>query len=73
MVWLSAYGLTAPGRVLFAFTCRLPFNIIGELSSTLALVVRLYGNMMSETVIVAILLTITQLIFPIIMQTLACF
>jgi F-type H+-transporting ATPase subunit a len=48
----------------------LPFNIIGELSRTLALAVRLYGNMMSGTVIVAILLTITPLVFPVVMQAL---
>lgn len=48
----------------------LPFNIIGELSRTLALAVRLYGNMMSGTIIVAILLTITPLVFPVIMQAL---
>lgn len=48
----------------------LPFNIIGELSRTMALAVRLYGNMMSGTIIVAILLTITPLIFPVIMQAL---
>jgi len=48
----------------------LPFNIIGELSRTMALAVRLYGNMMSGTVIVAILLTITPLIFPVVMQAL---
>ncbi len=48
----------------------LPFNVIGELSRTLALAVRLYGNMMSGTVIVAILLTITPLIFPVVMQVL---
>jgi F-type H+-transporting ATPase subunit a len=48
----------------------LPFNIIGELSRTLALAVRLYGNMMSGTIIVAILLTITPLIFPVVMQVL---
>ncbi len=48
----------------------LPFNVIGELSRTLALAVRLYGNMMSGTIIVAILLTITPLIFPVIMQAL---
>ena len=48
----------------------LPFNIIGELSRTLALAVRLYGNIMSGTVIVAILLTITPLVFPIVMQVL---
>ena len=48
----------------------LPFNIIGELSRTLALAVRLYGNIMSGTIIVAILLTITPLIFPVVMQAL---
>lgn len=48
----------------------LPFNIIGELSRTLALAVRLYGNIMSGTVIVAILLTITPLVFPVVMQVL---
>jgi F-type H+-transporting ATPase subunit a len=48
----------------------LPFNIIGEVSRTLALAVRLYGNIMSGTIIVAILLTITPLFFPVIMQVL---
>ena len=48
----------------------LPFNIIGELSRTMALAVRLYGNIMSGTVIVAILLTITPLLFPVVMQAL---
>ena len=43
----------------------LPFNIISELSRTLALAVRLFGNMMSGTMILAILLTITPFIFPI--------
>jgi F-type H+-transporting ATPase subunit a len=48
----------------------LPFNIISELSRTLALAVRLFGNMMSGAMIVAILLTITPFIFPIIMTLL---
>jgi F-type H+-transporting ATPase subunit a len=48
----------------------LPFNIISELSRTLALAVRLFGNMMSGAMIIAILLTITPLIFPIIMTAL---
>ncbi|HSH27028.1 MAG TPA: F0F1 ATP synthase subunit A [Wenzhouxiangella sp.] len=48
----------------------LPFNVIGELSRTLALAVRLYGNMMSGTVIVAILLSLTPYFFPIVMQLL---
>jgi F-type H+-transporting ATPase subunit a len=43
----------------------LPFNIISELSRTLALAVRLFGNMMSGAMIIAILLTITPFIFPI--------
>jgi F-type H+-transporting ATPase subunit a len=45
----------------------LPFNIIGEASRTLALAVRLFGNMMSGGMIIAILLTITPFFFPIIM------
>lgn len=48
----------------------LPFNIIGELSRTLALAVRLYGNIMSGTAIAAILLTIAPLFFPVLMQLL---
>jgi F-type H+-transporting ATPase subunit a len=48
----------------------LPFNIISELSRTLALAVRLFGNMMSGTMIIAILLTITPLFFPLIMTAL---
>jgi F-type H+-transporting ATPase subunit a len=45
----------------------LPFNVISELSRTLALAVRLFGNMMSGAMIVGILLTITPFIFPIVM------
>jgi F-type H+-transporting ATPase subunit a len=48
----------------------LPFNIISELSRTLALAIRLFGNMMSGAMIVGILLTITPFLFPIIMTTL---
>ena len=48
----------------------LPFNIISEFSRTLALAVRLFGNMMSGTMILAILLTITPFIFPIAMSVL---
>jgi F-type H+-transporting ATPase subunit a len=48
----------------------LPFNVIGEISRTIALAVRLYGNIMSGTVIVAILLSLTPYFFPIVMQLL---
>lgn len=46
----------------------LPFNIIGELSRTLALAIRLFGNMMSGTLIAGILLSIAPLFLPIIMN-----
>jgi len=45
----------------------LPFHIISEFSRTLALAVRLFGNMMSGVMILGILLTITPFVFPIVM------
>ena len=48
----------------------LPFNLISEVSRTLALAVRLFGNMMSGGMILAILLTITPFLFPIVMTLL---
>ena len=46
----------------------LPFNIMGELSRTLALSVRLFGNAMSGNMIGAILLIIAPLFLPVLMQ-----
>ena len=48
----------------------LPFNIVGEVSRTIALAVRLFGNMMSGTVVVAVLISITPFLFPIVLQLL---
>ncbi len=48
----------------------LPFNLISEVSRTLALAVRLFGNMMSGAMIVGILLTITPFLFPVVMTLL---
>jgi F-type H+-transporting ATPase subunit a len=48
----------------------LPFNIISELSRTLALAVRLFGNIMSGVMIIGILLSITPLFIPIVMKAL---
>ena len=70
------FGITRLGikRYLQQYTqptlLMLPFNIIGELSRTLALAVRLYGNMMSGMVIVAILLSLVPFVFPVVMQLL---
>jgi F-type H+-transporting ATPase subunit a len=48
----------------------LPFNILGEFTRTLALAVRLFGNMMSGAMILAIMLVITPFIFPVVMSAL---
>jgi F-type H+-transporting ATPase subunit a len=49
----------------------LPFNLIGEVTRTISLAVRLYGNVMSGTVLAAITLTIAPFFFPIAMQALS--
>lgn len=46
----------------------LPFNLIGDVSRIISLAVRLFGNVMSGTMIVAILLSIAPLFFPVVMQ-----
>ncbi|WP_421655404.1 F0F1 ATP synthase subunit A [Leptothermofonsia sp. ETS-13] len=48
----------------------LPFQIIGEFSRTLALAVRLFGNIMSGNLLAAILLSLVPLFVPIAMQLL---
>lgn len=48
----------------------LPFNVMGEVTRTFALAVRLFGNIMSGTMMGAILLVLAPLFFPVIMQLL---
>jgi F-type H+-transporting ATPase subunit a len=48
----------------------LPFHVIGEFSRTLALAVRLFGNVMSGAMIAGVLLSIAPLFVPAIMQVL---
>lgn len=48
----------------------LPFNIISEVSRTFSLGVRLFGNIMSGTVIVGILISVVPLFAPVVMQVL---
>ncbi|MGA3122512.1 MAG: F0F1 ATP synthase subunit A [Polyangiaceae bacterium] len=75
-VAVPLYGIEEQGlgRYLESYVeptpMMLPFNIIGEASRTLALAVRLFGNMMSGAMIVGILLTITPFVFPIVMTAL---
>lgn len=47
-----------------------PFHVMGEISRTLALAIRLFGNIMSHDKVIGILLAVTPLFFPIIMQAL---
>jgi F-type H+-transporting ATPase subunit a len=75
-VAVPLFGITEQGLrgYLKSYTeptpLMLPFNIISEVSRTLALAVRLFGNMMSGVMIIGILLTVTPFIFPIVMTTL---
>lgn len=75
-VAVPAYGIAqrGPGRYFKRYITpsplMLPFNIIADLSRTLALAVRLFGNIMSGTKIVAILVAIAPLVFPVLMQLL---
>ena len=70
------YGIAKQGVVNYLKTyteptiIMLPFNIISEFSRTLALAIRLFGNMMSGSMIVAILLAIIPVIFPVVMTAL---
>ena len=47
-----------------------PFHLMSECSRTIALAVRLFGNIMSGTMVVALLLAITPLFIPVLMQAL---
>jgi F-type H+-transporting ATPase subunit a len=47
-----------------------PFHVMGELTRTLALAIRLFGNIMSHDKVIAILLAVTPLFFPIVMHAL---
>ena len=48
----------------------LPFTVIGDVSRSFALAVRLFGNTMSSAKIVAILLLVIPFLFPILFQVL---
>ena len=76
LIAVPAYGVAQKGlagylRSYFQPTpLMMPFNVIGEISRTVALAIRLYGNAMSGTVIVGILISIAPFFFPVLMQLL---
>lgn len=47
-----------------------PFKIIGEVTRTFALAIRLFGNIMSGTLVVLVLVSVAPLFIPIFMQLL---
>lgn len=47
-----------------------PLHIISEVSRTISLAVRLFGNVMSETMVVGVLLSIVPFIVPMVMEVL---
>jgi F-type H+-transporting ATPase subunit a len=68
---ISKRGIRAYlGSYIKPTVIMLPFNIISEMSRTLALAIRLFGNIMSGAMIIAILLMVTPFIFPILMNVL---
>lgn len=76
LVAVPVYGIQAQGfrgylkHYVQPSVFMLPFHVVGELSRTIALAVRLFGNVMSGAKIVAILLSITPLFFPVVMHAL---
>jgi len=75
-VSVPIYGIAAQGLKGYLKTYikpsvfMLPMNILGELTRTISLAIRLFGNVMSSSMIAAILLAVAPLFFPIIMNAL---
>jgi len=76
LIAVPVFGIAEKGllrylrRYVTPSVVMLPFNIIAEFSRTLALAVRLYGNVMSGTVIVAIMIGVAPFFFPVLLQLL---
>jgi F-type H+-transporting ATPase subunit a len=74
LVAVPYYGIREHGfrgylkRYIQPNPIMLPFNVIGELSRTLSLAIRLFGNVMSGTLIAAVLIAVVPFFFPVVMQ-----
>jgi len=74
LIAIPLYGIKAQGffnyfkQYLEPNFLMLPLNIISEFSRTLALAMRLFGNMLSGTMIVGLLIALTPIFVPTIMQ-----
>ena len=73
-VSVHVYGwrLAGPSRYLKTYVqpswILLPFNVISEVTRTIALALRLFGNMLSGELVVAVLVLLSGLLVPIPMQ-----
>jgi F-type H+-transporting ATPase subunit a len=70
---VPVYGIRQRGLKYFKHYLEpvvflLPFNIMGRLTRTLALAVRLFGNVMSGTILIAVLVSIVPLFVPVVMN-----
>ncbi|AMN47999.1 ATP synthase F0F1 subunit A [Steroidobacter denitrificans] len=69
---MSSHGMRAYLRTyLEPSFIMLPFNIVSELLRAISLAMRLYGNIMSGGVIVAVLLSVAPFFFPVMMSMLS--
>lgn len=55
-------GYFQPNLLMF------PFHVLGELTRTLSLAIRLFGNMASGAMIAGLLLSLVPILFPLVMQ-----
>jgi F-type H+-transporting ATPase subunit a len=69
-VWEHIKGMAAP---LGLFFLMLPLDIIGQLSRTLALALRLFGNIVSSELIVEVVYEIAPIVVPLPMIALGLF
>jgi F-type H+-transporting ATPase subunit a len=76
LIAVPIYGIVEHGVVGYLRTylqpswLMLPFNVVGELTRTIALAIRLYGNVMSGTLLAGLLVSIVPFFFPTLMQLL---
>lgn len=76
LIAVPLYAIKVKGVVgflknyLHPFFIFLPFNIIGDFTRTLALAVRLFGNTMSGTLIIGIIISVSPLFFPVFLHIL---
>ena len=71
---VPCYGIALTGTTNYLKTyvqptwIMLPFNVISDLSRTLALAVRLFGNILSGEILFGVILMLVPLLFPVLLM-----